>query len=244
MSNGKEVAGILERILCLRLSAVGVKFCKKAEELNSGTVPAEKLSFCQMVKLAAQGKWQLACPKDQMGCFTAQLMFGFRTQTEKDIEHHMKQFTDNREIAERILANKPKFKLGEIEGILVGPVEKIEADLVILIVDSGQALPLIEAYGAATGKDLAFRNGTSSALCSYGAVIAYQTQLPNLSIPCVGAKRYGLFQDYELVFTTPSEIAKKIADTLLSFERTNRLHLPLVQGFLSPTKPVDYLLKG
>ena len=240
--NNKEMAEIFNRILALRLYPVGVKLCKSENELTVGKIPIEKLSFCQMVKLAGQGKWQLACPKDQMGCFTAQLMFGFRPQIEKDVEHHMKQFTDNREIAEAIIANKPKFKMNEIEGILTGPLGNFEPDLVILIVDSAQALPLIEAYGAATGNDLSFRNGTSSALCSYGAIVAYQTQQPNLSIPCIGAKRYGLFQDYELIFTMPLESAKKIASTLLEFEQTNRLHLPIVNGFISPNKPVNYLL--
>jgi len=244
MSKTKEIAEVFKRTLALKSNPVAVKFCQSSEELKAGTIPSEKLTFCQMVKLAAQGKWQLSCPKDQMGCFTAQLIFGFRPQGEKDVEHHMKQFTDNREIAENVIAVKPKFKLGEIEGILVGPLENFEPNLVILIVDSGQSLPLIEAYGIATGKDLSFRNGVSSALCSYGAVVSYQTKKPNLSIPCIGAKRYGLFQDYELIFTMPFELAKTISNALLELERTNRLHLPIVQAFISPTKPVDYLLKG
>ncbi|MEO0093352.1 MAG: DUF169 domain-containing protein [candidate division WOR-3 bacterium] len=238
----KEMAEVFKRTLALKSYPVGVKFCRNSKELKTGKFPSEKLTFCQMVKLAGQGKWQLSCPKDQMGCFTAQLIFGFRPQTEKDIEHHMKQFTDNREIAENMIAVKPKFKLGA--GILVGPLENLEPDLVMLIVDSGQALPLIEAYAAATGKDLSFRNGVSSALCSYGAVVAYQTQKPNLSIPCIGAKRYGLFQDNELIFTIPFETVKMIEEKLLELEKTNRLHIPIVQGYLSPTKPIDYLLKG
>ncbi len=244
MKQTKEIAEVFIRTLALKLYPVGVKFCKSSEELKAGMTPIEKLTFCQMVKLAAQGKWQLSCPKDQMGCFTAQLIFGFRPQGEKDIEHHMKQFTDNREIAKSIITVKPKLKTGEIEGILVGPLENFEPDLVILIVDSSQALPLIEAFASATGKDLSFRNGVSSAVCSYGAVVAYKTQHPNLSIPCFGAKRYGLFQDYELIFTILFELSKTIANTLLELEKTKRFHMPIIQGFLSPIKPVDYLLRN
>jgi len=242
MSQIRETAEIFQRILRLKSFPVGIKLCQRPEELSKGKIPTEKLSLCQMVKLASQGKWQLSCPKDQMGCFTAQLILGFRPQTEKDVEHHIKQFTDDREIAENILVVKPKFKAGEIEGILVGPLENFEPDIVVLIIDSAQALPLIEAYGSTTGKDLSFRNGTSSALCSYGVVVSHQTQLPNLAIPCVGAKRYGLFQDYELIFTIPSKYLEVIAQALLKLEETNKLHIPIVNGFLSPTKPVNYLL--
>jgi uncharacterized protein (DUF169 family) len=125
----------------------------------------------------------------------------------------------------------------------VGPLGVFPADFAMLILDSGQALPLIEAYGTATGSDLSFRNGTSSAVCSYGAVVSYQTQQPNLSIPCVGAKRYGLFQDQEMVFTIPAVFIEPIANALLELDRTNRLHLPILNGFLSPKRPVNYLLQ-
>lgn len=244
MNRIKEVAEIFKRTLCLRLYPVGVKLCKRLDELSSGKIPSEKLTLCQMVKLASQDKWQLSCPKDYMGCRTAQFILGFRLQEEKDIDHHMRQFTGDREIAKNMIAAKPKFKLGEIEGIVVGPLGNFEPDLVILIVDSAQTLPLIEAYAVATGNDLSFRNGVSSALCSYGVVVSYQTQQPNLSIPCFGAKRYGLFQDYELIFTIPFDSAVTISNVLLEFEKTNRLHLPVLNAFISPTKPIDYLLRS
>jgi len=243
MERLKEISSDFKRILCLKYFPVAVKFCKNKEELEKGKIPTEKLTFCQMVKLASQGRWQISCSSDYMGCFTAQLIFGFRKEEEKDLKHHMLQFTDNGELAKSIIAVKPKLKFGEIEGILVGPLDDFEPDFVILILDSAQALLVIEAYGAITGEDLSFRNGASSALCSYGVVVSYQTKKPNLSIPCVGAKRYGLFQDNELVFTLPLDSALKIKEGLLVFEKTNRLHLPIVNGFLSPTKLVDYLIK-
>ncbi|MCM8771162.1 MAG: DUF169 domain-containing protein [Candidatus Omnitrophica bacterium] len=243
MEDLRKTSDELKRILSLKSYPVAVSFCKSAGDLSKGKLPTEKLTFCQMVKLASQGKWRLSCPADYMGCFTAQMIFGFRSPDEKDLKHHMMQFTDNEEIAAKIIAVKPKLKLGQIQGILVGPLEDFEPDFVILIVDSAQALVVIEAYGAITGEDLSFRNGTSSALCSYGVVTSYQTNKPNLSVPCVGAKRYGLFQDTELAFVLPWESAKKVYQSLGELEKTSRIPLPIVNGFLSPTVPVNYILK-
>ncbi|MCM8827452.1 MAG: DUF169 domain-containing protein [Candidatus Omnitrophica bacterium] len=243
MEDFKKISDELKRILSLKSYPVAVSFCRSMDELTKGKLPTEKLTFCQMVKLASQGKWKLSCPEDYMGCFTAQMIFGFRAPNEKDLKHHMMQFTDNEEIANKIIAVKPKLKLSEIKGILVGPLEDFEPDFVILILDSAQALVIIEAYGSITGEDFSFRNGTSSALCSYGVVVSYQTNKPNLSVPCVGAKRYGLFQDTELAFILPWESTKKIYQSLLELERTSRVHLPIVNGFLSPTIPVNYILK-
>jgi len=241
MKRPGDVAEVYRKILRLKLNPVGVRLCKEPKELAEGETPSEKIAFCQMVRLASQGKRVVSCPKDRMGCFTAQMVFGFRAPDERDVEHHMKQFTDDRELARSIVETKPKLREGEIEGLLVGPLGSFEPNLVILVVDSAQALPLLEAYGASTGKDLSFRNGTSSAVCSYGAVVSYQTQQPNLSIPCVGAKRYGLFQDHELLFTLPREWASRLSEALIGFVEANRLHLPVMNGLLSPTKPITYL---
>lgn len=243
MEELRKISSELKRILSLKSYPVAVKFCKTDGDLAEGKIPTEKLTFCQMVKLASQGKWKLSCPSDYMGCFTAQMIFGFRPPDEKDLKHHMMQFTDNQEIAKKIIEAKPKLNLGEIKGLLVGPLEDFVPDFVILIVDSAEALVVIEAYGAVTGEDLSFRNGTSSALCSYGVVVAYQTNKPNLSVPCVGAKRYGLFQDNELAFVLPWDSTKRVYESLLELEKTSRLHLPIVNGYLSPTIKVDYLLK-
>lgn len=109
-------------------------------------------------------------------------------------------------------------------------------DVVILIVDSAQALSLIEAYTTAYETDITFCNGVSSAVCSYGAVFAYQTKKPNLTIPCVGAKRYGHFQDHQLIFSLPWEVAQVIKNQLIKFVENNKLHLPIRQEYYSPIK--------
>jgi uncharacterized protein (DUF169 family) len=118
VSDMKEISQVFERTLRLRLQPVAVKFCRVPDELDPGKVPAEKLAFCQMVRAAAQAGWELHCPKEEMGCFTAQMIFGFREDGEKDVEHHMKQFTDDRGIAERMIASKPRLKPDDIEGLM------------------------------------------------------------------------------------------------------------------------------
>ena len=239
----KDISEIFQRILRLKLYPVGVKFCKKSNELKIGKIPNEKLSFCQMVRIVSQSKWTLACPSDQMGCTIAQVNFGFRKPDESDIQLYLQRLTDKREIAQSIINVKPKLKPNEIKGLLFGPLEKFEPDVIFLIIDSAQALVLMRAYGVATGNDLTFRTGASSNVCAYGGIISYNTLLPNLTIPCAGAKRHGLYQDNELIFVTPLQTAKTIADTMLHMEKINTLSFPIIQGYLSSSKPVDYLIK-
>jgi uncharacterized protein (DUF169 family) len=243
MNNLKQMNDNITRILKLKLYPVGVKFCHNANELKPGKIPNEKLSFCQMVHLVAQSNWTLACPSDQMGCTIAQVNLGFRKKDQSDINLYLQKLTDKREIAESIINVKPKLNFNEISGLLFGALDNIEPDLVFLIIDSAQALVLMRAYGFATGNDLTFRTGASSNVCAYGAIISYLTELPNLTIPCAGGKRHGLFQDNDLIFVSTVKDAQMIAEAMVEMEKKNYLNFPIIQGYLSPTKPVDYLIK-
>jgi uncharacterized protein (DUF169 family) len=242
-TNWTELSPEFQRLLRLRTYPVGVRLCPSEEELTQGRVPAVKLTLCQMIKGAAHASWQLACPREQMGCFTAQLILGFRQQTEKDVEHHMRQFTDDEQVARRMIENKPKLPFGQMAGVLTGPLGGFPPDVVVFVVDALQALGLIEAYTYSTGESLSFVNGVSSAACSYGVVAAYQSGKPNLAIPCVGAKRYGQLQDNELLFTVPLAAAETMLANAQAMERGGKWPIPIVGGFLSPTIPVNYVLK-
>lgn len=230
-------------LLKLKYLPVGVKICKDKKELEKGRIVSEPLGFCQLIKISAQGTLFLSCSKDKIGCFTAQLILGIREYSEKDLKHHIAQFTDNPEVAQKLIEIKPKFNLNEVEGFLVGPPDEFDYDVLFLIVDSIQALVLLEAFCTANGVDLDFKNGVSSALCSYGCVYVYKERKPNLVIPCVGARKYGLFQDNELCFVFPKEEVGKVVKQLIEFKKKSRLHLPIVQGFLSPVNKPDYFLR-
>lgn len=243
LMNLPESSREFQRLLRLRTYPVGVRLCPAEEELAQGKVPAVKLTLCQMIKGAAHAGWQLACPKDQMGCFTAQLILGFRQQTEKDVEHHVRQFTDDEQVARRMIENKPKLPFGQMAGVLTGPLGEFPPDVLVFVVDALQALGLIEAYTYSTGESLSFVNGVSSAACSYGVVAAYQSGKPNLAIPCVGAKRYGQLQDNELLFTVPLAVAETMLANAQAMEQGGKWPIPIVGGFLSPTIPVNYVLK-
>lgn len=243
MNELKELSNVYERIIKLKLYPVGVKFCKNDNDLKLGKIPNEKLAFCQSVHLVAQSKWTLACPNDQMGCTIAEVNFGFRKKDESDVELYLQKLTNKREIAESIIHIKPKLHFKEIKGILTSPLDSIKQDVIFLIIDSAQALVLMRAYGFATGKDLTFRTGASSNICAYGAIISYLTESPNLTIPCAGAKRNGLYQDSDLIFVSTIKDAYMIANAMLEMEKKNYLNFPIIQGYLSPTKPVDYLIK-
>ena len=237
------VSSEMQRLLRLGTQPVGVRFCRSADELRAGTVPSAKVSVCQMIKGAAHAGWQLVSSPEQMGCFTAQMVLGFRAPSEKDTAHHIKQFVEEEWVAEQMVANKPKMAVGELAGLLTGPLGAFEPDVVVFVLDSLQAMALIEARAHVRGENVAFSNGISSAVCSYSIVAPYHTGQVNLAVPCVGARRYGAFQDHELIFSVPQPLVQETLEQALTMERNKKWPIPLVNGFLSPSVPVNYIVK-
>lgn len=232
-----------QRLLKLRTNLIAVKLCRTSEELSAGVSPGSTVSVCQMIKGAAHAGWQLACSPEQMGCFTAQMVLGFRAPSDKDTAHHIKQFADEAWVAEKMVANKPKMAVGELVGLLTGPLGAFVPDVVVFVLDSLQAMALIEARAHVRGENLTLHNGISSAVCSYGVVGPYQTGQVNLAVPCAGARRYGAFQDHELIFSVPGTLVQETLEQALLMERNKKWPIPLVNGFLSPAVPVNYLVK-
>lgn len=239
-----SVSSEMQRLLRLGTQPVGVKFCRFADELRAGTAPGGKVSVCQMVKGAAHAGWRLACSPEQMGCFTAQMVLGFRAPSEGDVAHHVKQFVDDPDTAARLVENKPKLPVGDLAGILVGPLaEGFEPDVVLFLVDGLQAMGLLQACAHVAGENIATLNGMSSAVCAYGLVAPFENGRPNLAVPCVGSRRYGAFQDHELILTLPAGMVGGILERALQMERSKKWPTPLVNAFLSPTIPLNYLVK-
>jgi uncharacterized protein (DUF169 family) len=237
------VADELQALLKLKSKPVGVKLCRSAEELQQGRVPTSGVAVCQAVKGAALAGWQLGCALDQVDCFTAQMILGVRPQSDKDTAHHARQFVESDTVAQRMADIKPKLGVREFAGLLVGPLGGFEPDVVLLIVDSLQAMGVIEARTRLTGEALQFTNGVSSAVCSYSIVGPIQTGRINLAVPCVGARRYAAFQDHELILSLPRAEVKPTLAEMKAMEQAGKWHVPVVNGYLSPTVPINYLVK-
>lgn len=115
-------------------------------------------------------------------------------------------------------------------------------DVVLLIVDSLQALRLLQAWTYLHPEGLEIKLGSSSLVCSFGAIASYQKKKAVLTLPCIGAKVYGFYQDFELVFAFPYSYYDRIVEGLK--ETKERGHkIPYMPRFHLPPEPVDGLVK-
>ena len=233
---------MLKDLLNLRGNPVGVRWLRMGDKGRGGTLSAPA-TFCQAVRMAAFGGWHIHMAPRDMGCKTAQWIFGFREPDEWDVEHHRQMYVSTDEEAKSLVAFKPGFGKGEIQGIEVGPLGDGEGwDVVMVIVDSLQALRLLQAWTFHHQEGVNLSLGSSSLICSFGAISAYKKESLVLTLPCIGAKVYGLYQDHELVCAFPKSLLEEILEGLKETqERGHRI--PYVPRFHLPPSPPAEMIK-
>ena len=205
--------------------------------------PSAPASFCQVVKMAAIGGWLIQVGPEDMGCKTAQWIFGFRNPNQWDIEHHCQQYVKTHEEARKLISAKPRFERGEITGVQVAPLnESRGGDVVMVIVDSHQALRLLQAWTFHHQEGVSFSLGSSSLICSFGAISAYKGDRLVVTMPCIGAKIYGLYQDHELICAFPYTRLEEVLEGLE--ETAKKGHkVPYMPRFSLPPSPPEEMLK-
>lgn len=232
---------MLTNLLKLRTQPVTVSWLAKPPD-EKGPRPFAPAAFCQVVRMAAIGGWFIQLGPEDIGCKTAQWIFGFREPDEGDIEHHRQQYVKTNEEARRLISAKPRFEKGKISGIQVTPLNESKGgDVVMLIVDSHQALRLLQAWTFHHQEGVTFSLGSSSLICSFGAISAYKQNRIVITLPCIGARIYGLYQDHELICAFPYAQLGRILEGL---EETAKMghQVPYMPRFpLPPSPPVEML---
>ena len=233
---------MLKRLLKLRTYPIVVSWIKDAQQ-KAGSKLSAPATFCQAVRMVAIGGWSIGLEPEDLGCKTAQWVFGFREPGGWDTEHHREQYVRTEEEAQRLISAKPRFERGKITGIHISPLSESDSgDVVMLIVDSHQALRLLQAWTFLHQEGTTFTLGSSSLICSFGAVAAYTKDTLIITIPCIGAKTYGLYQDHELICAFPYSRLNEVLEGLE--ETAKRGHtVPYMPRFALPPSPPAEMLK-
>ncbi len=233
---------MLKELLKLSTNPVGLKWLREKDAVN-GKILSAPATFCQAVRLAALGGHRIYMRSQDVGCRTAQWILGFREPDKEDIEHHRQMYVTNQEEAITLMKSKPHFEPGEIKGIELGPVDNNEWDVVILILNSLQTLRILQAWTFHNPEGLEIHLGSSSLICSFGAIAAYKKKTLVVTLPCIGAKVFGLYQDHDLVCAFHYQWLDKLVEGLKETEKKGH-KIPYVPRFAVPPSPPGEIFKN
>jgi uncharacterized protein (DUF169 family) len=105
-----------------------------------------------------------------------------------------------------------------VAGVLTYPLARplcgITPDLVVVYVNSAQAMRFVQAFLYHQGGEFVMRSSGDAGVCSRAVAQVSMTGEPTIEIPCMGDRRFAMTQDHELIVGIPFAWLERTAEGL------------------------------
>jgi uncharacterized protein (DUF169 family) len=201
----------IKRILNTDYDPVGVKILQETNNICVGSfedVSSDK-RFCYYVRLASKGRSFIVKEDEKLECKTPYFCLGFREPKYADFE--------------------PRIKPALTKTVLIAPLSKFTepVDSIVFIVNSKQAMILVDGMRRVLNKKIQFTVGASMSICGEVVAGSIVTQSPSLSVLCFGARIFSEYEDFELAFGIPSKLFDPLHASLKKLEILQKLEIEL-----------------
>ncbi len=224
MSSFREVGDWLRNDLRLKTSPVAAKFLKKGEEFPEKTrrpsvATGKRIAICQGVTMARNYGWTVGMTKEDVICVPAAIVFGFSESSDPPASlaglFTEISFSAAEDLARKETSSMSRFENGEIEAIVLAPVEKaaFEPDTVLVYGNPAQIMRLNQAWSWMAGERVIGHFG-GKVECDEYLIAPYKTQSPRVVIPGQGERIFAGTQDDEVVFAVPGRFIATLAEAL------------------------------
>ncbi|MBV8263582.1 MAG: DUF169 domain-containing protein [Candidatus Eremiobacteraeota bacterium] len=223
----KTVAAKLDEFVRPTTFPVAVKFLRKGEaappKARRPLADMQRhVTVCQGWAIARRYGWTTVLRAEDMKCPLGALVAGFAVPNAFYEEGNLcaGMYTADAAAGARSEAAVEKFAPGEIDGIVFGPLARVEFEPEILIVygNAAQVMRLVAGalykHGGRIHSSFAARMD-----CSDHLVVPLRTDEPQVILPCNGDRIFAGAQDEEMAYTTPWH---KVGDLLEGLEGTHK----------------------
>jgi len=228
----------LIRLLRLRAFPVSVNLLKSTQGIpRTVKIPTSGYTFCQLVALARLNGGAQAGTVDSIVCAFATSVLGM-TDFPEDIRTGKRPLRISRseENYEKFVTSLPKIKTGTFEAVITSPLHKTPLDPTIVIVSGtpAQMMRILNAITWISGERIQFSSTGHAGVCAEGVAAPYLAGKPQLGIPCMGGRMFGLHQDDEMLMGIPGDQLEGIVKAVEETEKAG-LTFP-VMGWICPPK--------
>jgi uncharacterized protein (DUF169 family) len=214
--------GHLEKHLRVQTFPVGIRSLAPGEAPPARAKrPAKdlgvKVAICQAIGFARRHGWTLAFSGDDLSCPIAKAAFGF---AERNAYYTSGSLADGmyascREAGAALEEALPKLDPGEVGGVVVGPLSRIDfvPETVLVYGNPAQVLRLVNASLYEKGGSMK-AECTGRGDCADIVIRSRKTGEPQLVLPCYGDRIFGMTADDEMAFTFPFASADAVVKGL------------------------------
>jgi uncharacterized protein (DUF169 family) len=214
--------GHLEKHLRVTTFPVGVRTLAPGEAAPAKAKrPANdlgvKVAICQAIAYARRYGWTLAFSGDDLSCPIAKAAFGFAPRNDYYASGALADgmYAACREAGARLEDALPKLEPGEIGGVVVGPLSRIDwaPETVLVYGNSAQVMRLVNACLYEKGGSMRAET-TGRGDCADIVIRSRRTGAPQFVLPCYGDRIFGMTADDEMAFTFPFAMAGEVVKGL------------------------------
>lgn len=209
----KETAVLIREDLRLKTSPVAVKFLESKKELpekarRPSVAMGKRIAICQGVTMARNYGWMMGLAKEDIICVPAAIVFGFSDSPDPPASLARLfceiDFSSSEELAQKETHGMSRFQNGEIEAMVLAPLEKasFEPDTVVIYGNPAQVMRLVQAWSFTTGERVAGESG-GKVECDEYLIAPFKMGSPRVVIPGNGERIFAGTQDDEMVFAFP-----------------------------------------
>ncbi|BDV44728.1 hypothetical protein GURASL_36510 [Geotalea uraniireducens] len=123
------------------------------------------------------------------------------------------------------------------------PVDGVAADLVVLYVNSAQAMRFVQAFLYREGGEFTMKSSGDAGVCSRGVAQVALTDRPVVEIPCLGDRRFAMAQDHELIVGIPVSWLDRTAEGLAATHKAGIRYPVPFQLPVGCDLPPDYITR-
>jgi uncharacterized protein (DUF169 family) len=206
----------------------------------------KRLAVCQQIAYSRMYSWSTWADAGTSHCAIGAASAGMIQPPQRIIDGTVNTgvYQETRQAAAAMQQMMPRIEPG-VAGMLtyplVRPFEGLTPDLVVIYVNSAQAMRFVQAFLYHQGGEFVMKSSGDAGVCSRAVAQVALTGEPTVEIPCMGDRRFAMTQDHELIVGIPYVWLERTANGLAA---THKAGIRYPVPFQIPSDcelPQDYI---
>ncbi len=189
---------------------VGVNLVRDAADVHGKKIRVrdQRITICQQIAYSRMYGWSTFTDHGSAHCLLGAACAGIIAPPQRVMDGTVNNgvYQQNQDAAVAMQQKMPRIPSGVIGMLtypLARPVEGMIPDLVVLYVNTAQAMRFVQAFLYHEGGDFVMRSSGDAGVCSRGVAQVFLTGEPTIEIPCMGDRRFAMAQDHEMIVGIP-----------------------------------------
>ena len=171
-------------------------------------VSGRRLTICQQISYSRMYSWSTWTEAGTGHCALGAACTGMIPPPARVLDGSVNAgvYQETRQAAAAMQQMMPRVE-PPVAGVLTYPLARpfpgLDPDLVVIYVNSAQAMRFVQAFLYQEGGEFVMKSSGDAGVCSRAVAQVFLTGEPTIEIPCMGDRRFAMTQDYELAVGIP-----------------------------------------